>query len=138
MVGRPEDEPDPLVSERGQMAVGLLHRHRVVGRHAGEVEVLGGGVHEHDGQAQLQEACVVLVRRVGLGVLAAGEDHAGNLPLEEHVDVLRLGQGARPRAEHRGEPALGERAADDLGQGREDRVLQLRHDEPHHPRPAHA
>ena len=138
MVGRPEDEPDPLVAERGEMGVGLLHGDGVVGRDAREIEVLGGRVDEHDGQAQLQQARVVLVRRVGLGVLAAGEDHPRDLPLEQHLDVFRLGHAAGARAQHRVEPALRERPADDLGERREDRVLELRHDQPDHARAPHA
>ena len=137
MVGRPEDEADPLVAKRRQMAVGLLHRDGVVRRDARKVQVLGGGVDEDDRQAQLEQPQVVVVRRVGLGVLAAGEHHARHLPLEEHLDVLGLGHAPRPRAEDRVEPALGERAADHLRESREDRVLQLGHDEPDHARTSH-
>ena len=75
MVGRPQDEADPLVAEVSEVGVGLLHGDGVVGRGAREGEVLGGGVDEHDRQAQRQQALVVLVGRVGLRVLAAGEDH---------------------------------------------------------------
>ena len=95
VVGRAEDQADPLVAERGEMGVGLLHRDGVVGRDAREVEMVGGGVHEHDRQPQLEQPRVVLVRRVRLGVLAAGEDHPGDLALEQHLDVLRLGHAAR-------------------------------------------
>ena len=42
-----------------------------------------------------------------------------------------------PGAQHGIEAPLRERAADDFGQGGEDRVLQLRDDEPHHARPPH-
>ena len=38
------------------------------------------------------------------------------------------------RAQHRVEAALRERAGDNLGERREDRVLELRHDEPDHAR----
>ena len=57
------------------MRVRLLHRDRVVGRGAGEVEVVCRRVDENDGEAQLQQPRVVLVGRVRLRVLAAGEDH---------------------------------------------------------------
>ena len=90
MVERPENEADSLMAERHEMPVCLLHRNGVVGRHGREVEVLRRRVDENDGQAQLQQPRVVIVRRIGLGVLAAGEDHAGHLPLEQHVDVLGL------------------------------------------------
>ncbi len=95
VVGRAEDQPDPLVAEVGEMRVGLLHRDRVVGRDARKVEMVGGRVHEHDRQPKLEQPRVVLVRRVGLGVLAAGEDHPRHLPLEQHLDVLRLRHAAR-------------------------------------------
>ena len=85
---RPEDQPDALVTEVGEVRVRLLHRDRVVGRDPREVEVVSSGIHEHDRQPQLEEPRVVVVRRVGLGVLAAGEDHSRDLPLEQHLDVL--------------------------------------------------
>ena len=116
VVRRAEDQADPLVAEVGKVRVGLLHRDGVVGRDAREVEVLGGRVDEDDRQPQLQQARVVLVRRVGLGVLAAGEDHPGDLALEQHLDVLGLRHAAGARAQHRVETALGERARDDLRQ----------------------
>ena len=116
------------------MRVGLLHRDRVVGRDPGEVEVLGGGVHEHDRQTQLQKPRVVVVRSVGLGVLPAREHHSRNLALEQHLDVLGLGHAPGARAENGIEAALRKRAGDDLGERREDRVLKLRHDEPDHAR----
>ncbi len=138
MIGRAEDQAEPLVAEGGEVRVGLLHRDGVVGRDAREVEVLGGGVHEHDRQAKLQQPLVVLVRRVGLGVLPAGKDHSRHLPLEQHLDVLGLGHAPGPRAEHGVEAALRERAGDDLGERREDRVLELGHDQPDHARATNA
>ena len=51
--------------------------------------------------------------------------------VEEQVDVGRLGDATDgPGAEHRGEPVLGERAADHVGERREDRVLQLGQHQP--------
>jgi len=76
----------------------------------------------------------VVVGGVGLGVLAAGEDHAGDLALEQHVDVLGLRHRAGARAEDCVEPRAGKRSADDLGECRKDRVLQFGHDEPDHAR----
>ena len=119
------------------MTVGLVHRDGVIRRDARKVEVLGCRVDQHDRQAELQEARVVLVRRVGLGVLAAGEDHPGHLPLEEHLHVLRLRRAAGPGAQDRVEPALRKRPADDLRERREDRVLELGQHEPDHARPPH-
>ena len=138
MVGRPEDQADALVPEIGEVRVRLLHRDRVVGRDAGEVEVVCRRVDEHDGEAQLQQPRVVLVGRVRLRVLAAGEDHPRDLSVEEHLDVLGLRHAARPRAEDRVEASLGERSGDDFREGREDRVLELGDDEADHPRAARA
>ena len=82
------------------------------------------------GQAALGEPAVVAVRRVGLGVEPAGEDHARDLLLEQEVDVVRLGHAADGLgAQDRREALLGEGARDDLGEGREDRVLELGQDE---------
>jgi hypothetical protein len=118
---------DALVAERGQVAEGLLDGDRVVGGDPREVQVLGRGVHQHHRQPQLQQPQIVLVRGVRLGVMAPGEHDSGDLLLQQHLHVVRLGQAAgRARTEHRGEPALRQRAADHLGQRREDRVLQLR------------
>jgi hypothetical protein len=47
--------------------------------------------------------------------------------VEQHAHVIRLGQpGGRPGAQHQREAALDQRARDQVGQRREDRVLQLR------------
>ena len=88
------------------------------------------GVDEHRRAGRARRAGVVAVRRVGLGVQAAGEHDARHLLLEEQVDVVRLGHAADGlRAQDRREALLGEGAADHLGEGREDRVLELRQDE---------
>ena len=52
------------------------------------------GVDEHGRQPQLQQPRVVVVRRVRLGVLAAGEDDARDLLLEQQLDVVGLGHAA--------------------------------------------
>jgi len=134
VVGRPEDQADAVMSEVGEVRVRLLHRDRVVGRDAREVEVVCRRVDENDGQAQLQEPHVVLVGCVRLCVLTAGEDHARDLSVKEHLDVLGLRHAARPRTQHRVEASLGERSGDDFGDGWEDGVLELRNDETDHPR----
>ena len=132
VIRRPDDEPDPLVTERGEVGVRLLHRDGVVGRHAREVEMVGRSVHEDDRQPQLEQARVVLVRRIGLGVLTSREDHPRDLPLEQHLDVLGLRHAPRPRAQHRVEAALRQRPGHDLSECGEDRVLQLRDDQADH------
>ena len=109
----------------------LLGSDDVVARDAWEVEPVDRRVDQHDRHAALAELGVVAVRRLGLGVQAAGEDHARDLLLEEEVDVGRLGHPTgRARAQHRREALLGESTADDVGEGREDGVLQFGEDEP--------
>lgn len=66
MVDGAEDQADPLVPERGQVAPGLLDGDRVVARDAREVQPLDGGVDQDDRDVALGELPVVLVRRVGL------------------------------------------------------------------------
>ena len=126
VIRRSEEQADAAVAEGDEVVEGLLSGHRVVARHRREVEPCGGRVDEHDGQVALGELGVVAVRGVLLGVQAAGEHHARHLLVEQQVDVGRLGEAADGAgAQHRGEPVLGEGAADDVGDGREDRVLQL-------------
>ena len=101
---------------------------------AGKAEALDRGVDEDRGQAALGQPCVVAVWRVFLGVQAAREHDARDLLLEQELDVVRLGDAAgRLRAQDRREPALGETDAHDLGDGREDRVLELGQDEADEP-----
>ena len=136
VVAWPDEQPDPCVAERDEVAHRLLHGDRVVARDAREAEAVDAGVDEDRRQTALGEAAVVTVRRVGLGVETAGEDDARDLLLEEEVDVVRLGHAAdRLRAQDRGVALLGERARHDLREGREDRVLELRQDEADEARP---
>lgn len=131
MVVRAEHEPDALVPQQGQMPPRLLDRDGVVARDAGETEVLDRRVHEDDGHLALREQPVVLVPGVRLGELAAREDHAGHLLLEQQFHVVRLGDAAVGLgAQDGGEALLGERTADHVRERGKDRVLQLRQDEP--------
>jgi hypothetical protein len=126
VVGRPEHESDVAVAELRQVVPGQLDGDRVVGRHRRERQVRHGRADEDGRDPQLGEPQVVVVRRVLLRVLATDEDHAGDLLLQEQLDVVRLGDAAGAlRAEHRGVAVLGEPAADELAEGGEDRVLQL-------------
>ena len=122
------------MAEREQVAHRLLDGHGVVARDPREAEALDRRVDEDGRQLALGQPGVVVVRRVLLGVQAAGEDDARDLLLEQQVDVVRLGDAAgRLGAQDRREALLGEGAADDLGEGREDRVLELRQDEADEP-----
>lgn len=93
-----------------------------------------GGVDQDDGDLAVGEHLVVIVGCVGLGVQPTGEHDTGDLLLQEELDVVGLGDPALGlRTEHGGQPLLGERASDHLGEGREDRVLQLGQDQPDQP-----
>ena len=94
------------------------------------------GVDEHGRQVALGEALVVVVVGVALGVEPAGEDDPRDLLLEQQLDVVGLGDAAGGLgAQHRREALLRERSADHLGEGREDRVLQLGQHQPDEPGP---
>ena len=69
----------------------------------GNAEPVDAGVDEDRRQAALGQPAIVPVRRVGLGVQAAGEDDARDLLLQQQVDVVGLGHatdrlGAQDRA----------------------------------------
>ncbi len=115
------------MTQRRQVVVRLLDGDRIVGRHSGVAEVLDGRVEQHHRQSTFAQALVVLMCGVGLTVLAAGEDDAGHMLVEQHVDVVGLGQAAgRSGAQHGRESTLSQGTADDLSHRRKDRVLQLR------------
>jgi len=131
-----EDQPDPLVAQRPQMAVRLAHRDPVVGRDGREADVVDGRVDEHGGQSALGHPVVVLVLSVALRVVAAGEDDPGDVLLQQHVHVVALGHPfGGTGAEHGREAALGQRPGDHLGEGREDWVGQLGQDQADQPGP---
>ena len=95
MVLGTEDHPDLVVAKSTQMAEGLFGGNRVIGRDLGKGQVLARGVDEHDRHCALMKQAVMLVRRIGFGKVAAGEDHPGGVLVEEHRDVLGLGQPIR-------------------------------------------
>ena len=126
VIFRAEQQADALVAERGQVTERLARRREVVGGDAGELEAVDRGVDQHDRHAPAAQQPVVIVRRGHLGEVTAGEHHARRVLVQQHVDVVGLGQPARSaRAEHRGEAALRQRAADHLGQRGENGVLQF-------------
>ena len=114
-----------------QVVPGLLGRDRVVRRHRRRSDSSAtGALTSTVGRSQLGEPRVVVVRGVLLGVLAADEHDAGDLLLQQELDVVGLGDAAgRLRAQHRRVAVLREPAADDLAERREDRVLQLGQEE---------
>jgi len=126
VIFRAEQQADALVPERGQVIERLARRGDVIGGHAGELEAVDRGVDEHDRHPPGAQQPVVVVRRGDLGEVAAGEHHPRRVLVEQHVHVVGLGEPARgARAEHRGEAALRQRPADDLGQRGKDGVLQF-------------
>ncbi len=136
VVGGTDEHPDPGVTERQQVAHRLLDGDGVVARDARKVEVPDRGVDQDGRQPALGQPGVVLVGCVGLGVQATHEDDARDLLLKQEVDVVRLGHStAGLGAQDRREAALGKHDAHHLRERREDRVLELRQDQSHEPRP---
>ena len=122
------------MAEREKVAHRLVYRGGVVARDPREAESLDRRVDQDRRKPACGEPRVVVVARGFLRVEAACEHHAGNLLLEEQVDVVRLRDPAGGlRAQDRREALLGKCTADDLREGREDRVLELRQDEPDEP-----
>src|SRR5207248_6715787 len=108
VVGGPQDQPDPLVAERGQVPVRLVDRVGVVGADAGEAEILEGRVDQYGGQPALVQPVVVVVVGGRLRVQATGEDHAGDVLVEQHLDVVGLGYAVLGAGtQDRGEAAIG-------------------------------
>jgi hypothetical protein len=111
----PIEEADPCVAERVEVAHRLLDGHGVVARDVREAEPVDAGVDEDRRQLALGQAAIVAVRRVGLGVEAAGEDDARHAPAGGAGRRSRLGHAARRLgAQDRREALLGEGARDDL------------------------
>lgn len=108
----------------------------VVGDERG-VDALRVAVHQDDRQPALDERGIALVVGRAVGVQARHEDDPRDAAVEEQLDVLVLGDAPwRLGAQHRREAALSEERLHDLGERREDRVLELRHDQPDQSRPA--
>ena len=62
------------------------------------------------------------------------EDDAGDSTIDEHLDVLVLARSPRCLGAQQGSvPAGGQQLLDLLGESREDRVPQLRNDQPDQP-----
>lgn len=110
MAGRTEREPDPPMAQRGQVDECLLDRDSVVGGHLGHPQVLVGGVDQDDRDPSLAQRPTVLGPRVGKA--GADEDDAADVLLQQHLDVVRLGDAVgRPGAQHRDQATLVERPA---------------------------
>ena len=78
-----------------------------------------------------EELHVVEVLPAHVGDLRADEDHALDTALEEHVDVVDLAhRGAGRVAEDRREAGSGRARLHRLGERREHRVAELRHEQP--------
>ena len=107
-------------------------RNRVVRRNLREGQVVAGGVDEDDRQCPLAQQPIVLVGRVSLREVAAGEDHARCMLVQQHVDVVDFGQAVgATRAQHRRKTQLGQGAPHHLRQRREDGVAQFGQDQAH-------
>jgi hypothetical protein len=128
---RPGGEPDPAMPERDQVADRELHRGGLVRGDERRLDVVQVPVHEHHRQLALHQCPVARVVGAGVGVQPGDEDDPGDAALEQHFDVLVLGNAGRCLGtQHRRVTALGQGGLDDLCERREDRVGQLRHHQP--------
>ena len=126
VVRQAEDQADPGVPEGVHVPHRLFRGSAVVAGDPREGQVVDRGVDQDGGQVALGQPAIVLVPGVALGVEAAGEHDTGDVLLQQQLDVVGLRDAAGGLgAQHGGEPLLGKCAADDVGERREDRVLQL-------------
>ncbi len=134
---RSDREPDAGVPERGEVGDGELHRGPVVGGDEGGLHLLGEPVDQDVRDALPAELVVAAHVGRGVGVQAGDEDDAGDPAVDQHLGQLVLGGPAgRLRGQHRRVPLPGQGLADDLGERREDRVVQFRSYQTDEPRTA--
>ena len=88
-------------------------------------------VDHHHRQPALDQRGVAAVVGGGVGVQPGDEDDAGDVTVQQQLDVLVLGHATRTlRTQHGRIALLGQRRLDRLGEGREDRIVQFGDDEP--------
>ena len=127
----PGDQADPPVPERHQVRHGQLGGRVLVAGDERRLDALDVAVDHHDRQPAGEQLAVALRVGGGVGVQAGDEDDAADLAVQQHLDVLVLAHAARGlRAQHGRVPLLGQDRLDDLRERGEDRVVQLRHDQP--------
>ncbi len=98
MVLGAEDHPYLFVTQGLKVVERLLSGDGVIGRHLGEGQVVTGSVDQDDRQRPLAQQLVVDVGGVGLGEVAAGEDHARSMLVQQHVDVVAFPTGRSDRS----------------------------------------
>ena len=133
-------QTDAGVAEADEVLDGEVHPGGVVAADERRLEALAETVDQHQVQPAPLHLDVPL--RVGrrVGVVAADEHRAGDAALHQHLHVLVLLHAAgRLGAQHRRPAGLREGGLDHLGHVREDRVVELGHqqaDEPGRAPPA--
>ena len=146
VAGRAADEPDPAVPERREVVHGERRGAAVVARHARGRRALGVAVDEHHRHALGDQLVVRRLVALGVGVATGHDDDAGDAALDERAEVLELVDDLRRAAEHARVAGGGQTPFERLGEHREHRVVELRHDDadepglerarPHEARPA--
>ena len=126
----PTASPIRGVPELDEVPDGELHGGDVVVADERGVHAFDVAVDQDDRQPAAAQRLVAGRVGGGVGVQPGDEDDPGHPAFEQHLRVLVLVDAAgRLRAQHRRVALPGQRRLDDLREGREDRVLQLRHDE---------
>ena len=111
-----------------------LARAALVDGDGGNVQRVERAVDEDDACAFLDEPRVVVVVAARVRHLAGDEDHPVGATVEQHVHVVDLAERRRRRvAEDRREAGLGRALFHRLGERGEDRVLEIRDEQPDHP-----
>lgn len=129
-----EGQPDPPVAERAEVGDRQVHRGAVVGGDEGRLDLVGEAVDEDERDALAAQLLIALHIGGGVRVQPGDEDDAGHPAVHQHLGQLVLRGAAGCLGREDGRIALaGQRLPDDLGEGREDRVLQLRGDQPDQP-----
>ncbi len=124
-------EADALVPQLDQVLGRDPAGRALVHADRGDVEVLGAAVHEHEPRSTLEELRVVRVPPADVRDLGRDEEHPLDTALEEHAHVVALAPGRAVRvAEDRREPAARCMHLHRLGERGEDRVREVRDEEP--------
>ena len=125
------DEADALVPELDQVLRRDAAGRALVDADRRDVEVLRAAVHEHEPRAPLEELRVVRVLPPDVRDLGGDEDHPLDAALEQHAHVVALAAGGAVRVAEDGcEAASRGVHLHRLGERGEDRVRELRHEEP--------
>ncbi len=139
VTGLTQGDADAAVAHVGEVLEPELDAGRVVGGHEVGRDLRHQAVDQDDRQAEVDQAEVPVGMAAGDGVVARDEDDPRDGVLQEDLDVVVLVHPAeRLAAQHRRVAVPAQVRLHQVGEPREERVLQLGHhetDQPDRPRP---